>query len=65
MNATEVSGASTVRRIGFRTLAIVTGNDTDPAWVAANADADGSATLHSTGTLCVPELLVRDPATAE
>ena len=43
MNATEVSGASTVRRIGFRTLAIVTGNDTDPAWVAANADADGSA----------------------
>ena len=28
------------------------------------ADADGSATLHSTGTLCVPELLVRAPATA-
>jgi beta-mannosidase len=34
---------SAVRRVGFRTLAIVTGNDTDPAWVAANTGADGSA----------------------
>ena len=34
---------SAVRRVGFRTLALVTGNDTDAAWVAANAEADGNA----------------------
>ena len=34
---------SAVRRIGFRVFAIVTGNDTDPAWVAANTGADGTA----------------------
>ena len=34
---------SAVRRIGFRTLAIVTGNDTDSAWVTANTGMDGSA----------------------
>ena len=31
------------RLVGFRSLAWVTGNDTDPAWVRANAEADGSA----------------------
>ena len=34
---------SALRRVGFRTLALVTGNDTDAAWVAANAEADGNA----------------------
>ena len=39
-------GTSTVsasRRIGFRTAYLTTGNDTDPAWVAANADGNGNA----------------------
>ena len=30
------------RRVGFRFFAIVTGNDTDAAYVAANANADGT-----------------------
>jgi beta-mannosidase len=34
---------SAVRRIGFRVFAIVTGNDTNPAWVAANSGVDGTA----------------------
>jgi beta-mannosidase len=35
----------THRRIGFRYFALVTGNDTDAAWVAANKDADGNADM--------------------
>ena len=31
------------RQIGFRFVALVTGNDTDPAWVKANENVDGSA----------------------
>lgn len=31
------------RRIGFRFFALVTGNDTDPAWVSEHATGDGSA----------------------
>jgi beta-mannosidase len=30
------------RRVGFRFFAIVTGNDTDPSYVEANRDADGT-----------------------
>jgi hypothetical protein len=37
------ASASAVRRIGFRVFAIVTGNDTDAAWVAASTGADGTA----------------------
>ena len=33
----------TTRRVGFRMFALVTGNDTDAAWVAANKDGDGTA----------------------
>lgn len=40
---TAVNVTSTKRRIGFRTLSVVTGNDTDPAWVEANSAVDGSA----------------------
>ena len=39
------ASATAVRRVGFRVFALVTGNDTDPAWVAANEGADGSADL--------------------
>ena len=34
---------SHTQRVGFRSFALVTGNDTDTAWVAANKDGDGSA----------------------
>jgi beta-mannosidase len=33
------------RRIGFRVFALVTGNDTDPAYVAAAAEQDGTSDL--------------------
>ena len=36
---------SATRRIGFRTFALVTGNDTDPAYVQKNKDADGTDTM--------------------
>jgi len=36
--------ATSVRRIGFRVPALVTGNDTNATWVAGNANADGSDT---------------------
>jgi hypothetical protein len=32
------------QRVGFRVFALVTGNDTDPEWVVANKNGDGSAT---------------------
>lgn len=32
------------RRIGFRTFALVTGNDTDPSYVQRSLDADGTDT---------------------
>ena len=35
--------AGTARRIGFRYAVLVTGNDTDPAYVAAAATTDGSS----------------------
>lgn len=38
-------GAVLLRRVGFRHFALVTGNDTDPAWVAANKDVDGTDSL--------------------
>lgn len=41
-NATTVS---THRRVGFRFFALVTGNDTDPAYVAASKGKDGTASL--------------------
>lgn len=34
-----------VRRVGFRMFALVTGNDTDPAYVKANGDVDGTDSL--------------------
>ena len=34
-----------VRRVGFRVFALVTGNDTDPAYVAAAASQEGTASL--------------------
>jgi len=39
-----VSGPNptTTRKIGFRFAALVTGNDTDPSYVAKNANADGT-----------------------
>ncbi len=50
VNATWVpsgSGGTLVadRRVGFRYFALVTGNDTDAAWVAAHASGDGTAAL--------------------
>lgn len=39
----ETAVASSTRRVGFRYLVLVTGNDTDPAYVAAAATQDGSA----------------------
>jgi len=33
---------STERHIGFKFVAYVTGNDTDPGWVAANTGGDGN-----------------------
>jgi beta-mannosidase len=36
---------SATRRVGFRFFALVTGNDTDPAYVQQAADADGTDTL--------------------
>jgi hypothetical protein len=36
------AAVSTARRVGFRYVALVTGNDTDAAWVAANAGGDGN-----------------------
>eukprot|EP01052_Picozoa_sp_SAG31_P023631 SAG31_NODE_1960_length_6804_cov_3.421626_4_plen_366_part_00 len=43
--AVRRSGKSvaTTRRIGFRTATLTTGNDTDPAWVAAHAHTNGNA----------------------
>ena len=38
-NATAITAH---RRVGFRFIAIATGNDTDPGYVARNADVDGS-----------------------
>lgn len=42
---TPLSGPATVqtsRAVGFRFAVVVTGNDTDPAYVQANANADGT-----------------------
>ena len=36
---------SASRRVGFRTFALVTGNDTDPNYVQKNRDADGNDNL--------------------
>ena len=41
------------RRVGFRTFAMVTGNDTDPAYVAAAKGGDGT-----------DQVLPRDPKSA-
>eukprot|EP00038_Savillea_parva_P028912 m.67751 g.67751 ORF g.67751 m.67751 type:complete len:1029 (+) comp8463_c0_seq1:39-3125(+) len=38
-----VTTEATTRRVGFRYAVLVTGNDTDPAYVAAAATQDGSA----------------------
>ena len=42
---TSSSSLHSARRIGFRVFALVTGNDTDAAWVKANADANGSVQM--------------------
>lgn len=39
----SATGLTTIRQIGFRFAVYVTGNDTDPNWVNANMNADGSA----------------------
>ncbi|EDQ89170.1 uncharacterized protein MONBRDRAFT_25837 [Monosiga brevicollis MX1] len=39
---TQGTAVSTTRRIGFRMFALVTGNDTDPDYVAKNANVDGT-----------------------
>ena len=36
------SGVSASRRIGFRFVALVTGNDTDPSYVEASKSAQGT-----------------------
>ena len=40
------------RRVGFRTVALVTGNDTDPAFVAAATGAEGSGQHGTSGLHC-------------
>lgn len=42
---TAAAPVAATRRIGFRTFALVTGNDTDPAYVAKNLNADGTDTM--------------------
>ena len=37
-----VEASATTRRVGFRYFALVTGNDTDPAFVAAAKDQEGT-----------------------
>jgi hypothetical protein len=41
-SGTEAPTAAAVRRLGFRVFALVTVNDTDAAYVLANASADGT-----------------------
>ena len=41
--ATPTASVETVRRVGFRFFALVTGNDTNPAYVKSSADADGTS----------------------
>eukprot|EP00051_Salpingoeca_urceolata_P032135 m.14426 g.14426 ORF g.14426 m.14426 type:complete len:1101 (+) comp4797_c0_seq1:117-3419(+) len=43
VTSTHAARASTTRRIGFRYAVLVTGNDTDPAYVEAAATQDGSS----------------------
>jgi beta-galactosidase/beta-glucuronidase len=43
-SATLATPLAATRRVGFRMFALVTGNDTDAAWVAANKDGDGTGT---------------------
>ena len=42
--ASRASSTTATRRVGFRVFALVTVNDTDAAYVAANASADGTGT---------------------
>ena len=42
---TESASLSATRRLGFRMFALVTGNDTDPAYVKAHKDTDGTDSL--------------------
>jgi hypothetical protein len=44
-NTSTVSTLQTVRRIGFRHFALVTGNDTDPAYVHDSVGKEGTSTL--------------------
>ena len=44
-DAAANANVQATRRVGFRTFALVTGNDTDPAYVQKNKDADGSDTM--------------------
>ena len=41
--AVEVNGMITKRRVAFRTVAVVTGDDTDPAYVARSINTTGTA----------------------
>jgi hypothetical protein len=41
----SVSPLRATRRVGFRHFALVTGNDTDPAYIEQSATAEGSGTL--------------------
>jgi hypothetical protein len=43
--AAQPAPVTAVRRVGFRTFALVTGNDTDPAYVAAAASEEGTSSL--------------------
>jgi hypothetical protein len=63
--AAHASSTNATRRIGFRVFALVTVNDTDAAYVAANASADGTgrhgmffrvngAAIYSRGANMVP-----------
>jgi beta-galactosidase/beta-glucuronidase len=44
-SSTAAAPISTTRRVGFRHFALVTGNDTDPAYVSKSTGAEGSGTL--------------------
>ena len=48
LTTTVTAGAASLestRRVGFRMFALVTGNDTDPNYVAANKDTDGTDSM--------------------
>ena len=41
----QAAPVAATRRVGFRMFAVVTGNDTDPAWIKNGTDGDGTGTF--------------------